>query len=136
MKVLFIGEGPHDIGQLGDDPNSPQKAAGVITVLARKVCPDIDEDSWALRWSRIVRFNPDAKKRRYHAKVSAAIVLSGRKYGCDGTICVADRDKDKNRLKEMEKGRESGLNSLGGPYPVVCGVAVESIEAWTLGSPE
>src|SRR5262249_48621831 len=40
-----------------------------------------------------------------------------------------------DRLPDMEAGRDRGRGSVGEAHLVVCGVAVESIEAWTLGAP-
>ncbi len=135
MKVLFIGEGPTDIGHSGMDPDRPRPATGPLAILARKVCPQIDADSLALRWVEIARFDPRGKKKGWEAKVAAAILLSARKFDCDGTICIADRDRQKERLSEMDAGLQRGLGQVGSEHAAVCGVAIESIEAWALGAP-
>ncbi len=52
MRVLFIGEGPHDIGHQSFDPQ-PRPATGTVPTLSRRVCPAIEEDSLALAWREI-----------------------------------------------------------------------------------
>jgi hypothetical protein len=135
VKVLFIGEGPHEIGhRLGShDPFNPQPAGGVLPVLVRQVCPAIKEPL-ALKWSELSRFRLDVKRAGLAAKVAAAVLLSARRFGCGGTVCVHDQDRDTTRLAELQEGSERGLKTVAS-HPVVCGVAVESIEAWTLGAP-
>ena len=61
MKVLFIGEGPHDIGAPNSNPNQPRPARGTIPILARRVCAGIAPESIALAWREISRFNPSAQ---------------------------------------------------------------------------
>jgi hypothetical protein len=133
MKVLFVGEGPHDVGSSEFAPK-PQQASGVVPCLSRKVCPDIGIDSVAFYWREIPVLNREKKKRGFAAKVASAIVLSN-KYQCQGTICVTDRDGDETRLGSMEEGIERGKSVVGNEHRVVCGVAVESVESWTLGAP-
>jgi hypothetical protein len=67
--------------------------------------------------------------------VAAAVLLSARKFGCDGIVCVTDQDREPGRLAEMEEGLDRGIMAVGGSHRGACGVAVESIEAWTLGAP-
>ncbi|MCL4207022.1 MAG: hypothetical protein KJ000_31450 [Pirellulaceae bacterium] len=135
MRVLLIGEGSHDIGPPTFDPQ-PRPAAGVVSTLARRVSPAISKDSLALAWTEISNLDPKKRKRGLDAKVETAIVLSAMKYGLDGTVCVADQDRDATRLSTMEEGQSRGLNLVRQPHAAACGVAVESIEAWTLGAPE
>ena len=71
MKVLFVGEGKHDIGE--PDPfSSARLAGGTIPTLAKRVVPLIGEESVALQWIEIPRFRPEAKKHGFPAKVKAA----------------------------------------------------------------
>jgi hypothetical protein len=135
MKVLFIGEGRHDIGD--PDPNSfqPRPAQGTIPNLARRICPNIAPESVALAWKEISRFNPSAHKRGYPAKITAAALVAERKFGCAGTIVVADRDGETGRQAEMEEG----INRARQLFPqqrFAWGLAIESVEAWTLGARE
>ena len=134
MKVLFVGEGPHDIGISGKSPNQPRTATSVLSVLARKAAPSIDSTTAAIRWADIVLLGKRDKKRGLPAKVSAAIVLSFTK-GFGGIALVHDRDRDDGRLPMMEAGRQAAEQQVGQEHMSVCAVAVESIEAWTLGAP-
>lgn len=121
MKVLFVGDGKHD--------------RQVVPALARKLCPAIADDPATLSWQDISRFS-SAAKRGYEGKVTAAILLSERQFGCVGTVCVVDQDGERERLGAVERGRLAGLALVDGNHRAACGVAVESIEAWTLGAPE
>ncbi len=136
MKVLFVGEGKTDIGP-AEFGMSPQPARGPVFHLARKIVPHIDEEGCpAVRWSELTRFPPPDKKKGFEAKVAKAILVSARLHNCQGTICVADCDGDPTRLEDMIRGRDRGIEAVGGDHACACGLAVESIEAWTLGAPE
>jgi hypothetical protein len=132
LKVLFVGEGNHDIGAVGERWGQPRPATGVVPALARRVCPVIDDESIALAWRDIPRFSRRPGKG-FEAKVAAAILLT-RRFGCDGAVCVSDRDSDGSRLPAMHRGKQAGLKALGPAGRAAVGVAVESIEAWTLGA--
>lgn len=134
MKVLFVGEGNHDIGPAGESSGRPRPATGVVPALARRVCPAISAESIALAWHDISRFSPRAR-RGFEAKVAAAILLSARRFDCAGTICVNDRDGDETRLEGLCRGEMAGRLSVGASHATAVGEAVESIEAWTLGAP-
>lgn len=67
--------------------------------------------------------------------MKAAVLLSDRRYGCRATIFVADRDGKDERRAQLELGRLQSLKLVSG-HAALCGLAVESIEAWTLGVPE
>lgn len=120
MKVLFVGDGPHD--------------AAVIPELARRLCPAIVEHE-TLFWRDVPRFNLKSGHRGYAGKIAAALVLSERR-GYAGTVCVVDRDGDPDRAAAVEDGRTRGLLLVAASHRAACGVAVESIEAWTLGDAE
>ncbi len=134
MKVLFVGEGNHDIGPAGERWGEPRPATGVVPVLARRVCGAIAADSIALAWRDIARFSPQAR-RGFETKVAAAMLLAERRFDCAGTVCVADRDGDEERLSALRRGKQRGIEATGGTHAAAVGVAVESIEAWTLGAP-
>jgi hypothetical protein len=135
LKVLFVGEGNHDIGPSGEAWGQPRPARGVVPVLARRVCPSIDAASVALPWRELSRLSPNARKG-LEAKVAAAITISARRFGCEGTVCVSDRDRGLDRLEALNRGKRRGLEVLGAPHTAAVGVAVESVEAWTLGAPQ
>src|SRR5947208_3385449 len=104
MKLLFIGEGRHDIGDPSPNPYHPRPAEGTIPTLARRICTGIAPESVALAWPEIRRFNPSATKRGYPAKITAAVLVAARKFGCAGTVVVADRDSEAGRQSELEEG--------------------------------
>jgi len=135
VKVLFIGEGPHDIGASSPNPDQPRTARGVIPALARRVCAGIGPESIALAWQEIRRFNPSAKKPGYPGKVAAAALLAVRRFNCGATVVVADRDGDDGRPAELEEGVERA-QQLFPQHPATWGLAVESVEAWALGVPD
>ncbi len=131
MKVLFVGEGPHDIGHDTSTPGA-RPLPGVVQTLARRVCPQLAEDSPSMQWKDIPRFHPDRTRRGFGAKMKAAALRATHTLGCDGLVCVVDRDRDDRRAHDLRIAAES----LATPIPVAWGVAVESIEAWTLGVPD
>jgi hypothetical protein len=132
--LLFLGEGRHDIGDASPNPYDPRPAQGTIPTLARRICASIDSESVALAWTEIRRFNRDARKAGYSAKIAAAVLVAARKFACVGTVVVADRDGKADRQAEMEEGVERARR-LFPHHPTVAGLAVESVEAWTLGVP-
>lgn len=132
IRVLFVGEGPHDIGRGGSGQDSP--AGGVVAGLARRACPQIAADSPAMRWTELVRFKPGhVRGKGLRDKAALAVLLSHRR-GCAGTICVVDRDRDQDRLPALREGLADGVAAHAPGHAAVCGEAVESIESWTLGA--
>ena len=131
MKLLFVGEGPHDIGH-PDFNMQPRPAGGVVFALCQKVCPEIGKDSVALAWKEIPRLIP--AKKGLEGKVAAALMLAKRKFQCDGAVFVHDRDGDKTRLNQLESGIQRGREVTSHDFKAICGTAVETIEAWTLGA--
>jgi hypothetical protein len=133
MKVLFVGEGPHDFGRDDEAAYPPSAATGVVPILAQKVVPAITQDSLAIKWREITLLNPH--KKGLDNKVAAAILISARKFGCAGTICVRDRDRMEDLAASLEAGIQKGLKQVGGAHKATFGLAVESVEAWSLGAP-
>jgi hypothetical protein len=130
VKVLFIGEGPHDVGAAPANPRDLRPARGTVCILARKVCPTIADESVALTWAAIARFNPKAKKRGFAAKIAGAVLIASR-YGCAGCVFVTDRDRDDDRYAALEDGANRSAEQ--NPHQLIAfGLAIESIEAWTL----
>jgi DNA-binding transcriptional regulator of glucitol operon len=135
VKVLFIGEGPHDIGDSSLNPDQPRPARGVIPTLARRVCGGIAPESIALAWREISRFSGSTQQRGFPGKVAAAALLAVRRFNCGATVAVADRDREDSRRAELEEGVNCARR-LFPRHPAVWGLAVESVEAWTLGVPD
>jgi hypothetical protein len=135
VKILFIGEGRHDIGGPSPHPRQPRPAGGTIPALARRLSAAVAPESVALAWSEISRFNLSAKKRGYPAKIAAAVLLATRNFNCEATITVADRDGKVERYDELLAG-VNRASEIFPKHPIVWGLAVESVEAWTLAAPE
>lgn len=135
MKVLFIGEGRHDIGDPNPNSYDPRPAQGTIPTLACRVCDGIDPESVALAWKEIRRFHPPGGKSGYPAKIAAAALLAVKRFGCGATIVVADRDGETGRQSELEEGVDRARR-LFPQHPTAWGLAIESVEAWTLGVPD
>ena len=130
MKVLFVGEGSDDIGR-AEFATRPRPAAGAVPTLAKRVVPEIGNDSLAIPWQHITRFSKDRDKATgYAAKVRAAVKIA-EMYGCEATVCVPDRDRDPRRIEQLIRGAEESRSES---HPIVTGIAIESVEAWTLGA--
>jgi hypothetical protein len=129
MKVLFVGEGPHDVGPPDFAPGV-RAATGVMPTLAQRVCPAIGGDSVSIFWREIPVLPAKPKLKGWAAKVRSSIVLAVKNQ-CDGIVCVADQDRDADRLTSMN----NGASAAGSDQKIVCGVAIESVEAWVLGAP-
>jgi hypothetical protein len=134
VKVLFIGEGPHDIGAASSNPDQPRLARGTIPTLARRITAEIDPESIALAWREISRFNQSVK-RGYSSKLAGAALLAVKRFDCRATVAVVDRDRETGRQAELQEGADRALGLFPG-YPAVWGLAIESVEAWTLGVPD
>lgn len=141
MKVLFVGEGTHDIGPAGDEGAARRgvhaelgrPARGVVPALACKAVPGIEKSaSRALAWREVALYSGD-RKPGLDRKVKGAALIATRRLGLDAVVCVHDRDGEKHayRLDDMQRAAAEVTAA-----PVACGLAVESIEAWTLGACE
>lgn len=151
MKVLFVGEGEHEVGSPPHDEqrggagkarkrqpvavyaaNDVYPVGGVLPVLARKVAPGIEPEGLAVRLREITRLSP-IKKSGLDAKAKGAVLLA-RKHGCEGLVIVADQDGklDEKRLDQLQS---CASFAEGQGVRVAVGLAVESIEAWSLGDP-
>lgn len=130
MKVLFVGDGSHDVGTPEFSPQ-PRTASGVVATLCRKIVPSISMDSQSLAWREIPLFGLVKKRGLEHRLVAAKEIAT--RHGCQATIAVADADGDaQRRLASLKSGQQS-IQKSDPSHPVAVGVAVESIEAWTLG---
>ncbi|MDO9018936.1 MAG: hypothetical protein Q8S73_00720 [Deltaproteobacteria bacterium] len=129
MRVLFVGDGPHDVGRDVESMGAPFE--GVVQMLARRLCPHIAKDSPARHWKTIPLFST----KREHVvsrKLKAAALVAERTYDCAALVAVIDRDNDDARTAAL---RDACAQVHAPELPVVGGVAVNSIEAWTLGAP-
>jgi hypothetical protein len=141
LKILFVGEGPHELGA-AQPGYGPRTATGPVPVLARRICPSLGAEHLAIKWNEIQRFpvhqkqlDRDIRKSGYQTKVKRAILLGAIVFKCNGTICLADADTaPKDCLEQMRLGQAEGLETVVGHHAAVCGVAFQSVDAWTLGA--
>jgi hypothetical protein len=77
----------------------------------------------------------DILKTGYVTKAKRAVLLSALVFKCGGTICVADADTAPEDCEDqLRQGVREALVIIGGDHPAVCGLAFQSIDAWTLGA--
>jgi hypothetical protein len=77
----------------------------------------------------------DIAKSGYRKKAKRAVILSALRFKCGGTICVADADTaPEDCLEQMRQGQTEGLETVDGHHSAACGVAFQSVDAWTLGA--
>jgi len=132
-RVLFIGDGKHDIGEPEWPSNEAFPARGVVPLLAERIAAIDRSGSVAMHWAhpKLARFSPNRRTRGYVAKLHAAkIQIERGRLALDGIVCVVDQDNKAER-RELP-GVAHGLASER--CLIACGVAVRSIEAWTLGA--
>lgn len=104
--------------------------------LAERVAAVDRKHSLAMPWShpRLSRFRPKNRARRthgYEAKVRAALLQIDRGViRVDGLVCVVDEDNDRERRSLPDAAHALASETC----PIAAGVAIRSIEAWTLGA--
>jgi hypothetical protein len=141
LKILFVGEGSHELGA-AQPGYGPRPATGPVPVLARRICPLLRQVHLGIRWAEIGLFSlnrkqldRDIRKSGYQTKAKRAVLLSAIAFKCNGTICIADADTaPKDCLEQIRQGQTEGLETVGGHHGAACGVAFQSIDAWTLGA--
>ena len=126
-RALFVGDGKHDVGAPEWPTDEPYAARGVVPHLAERAAAIDRSASRALRWSDIPRLS--TSKKGYLHKLRAAQLLAWR-HGLDTVIAVVDEDNDPTRRDLVDAANQHAIGA-----PAVMGVAVRSIEAWTLGAP-
>jgi hypothetical protein len=143
LKVLFVGEGKHELGP-SQSGRLPQPATGPVPALVRRICPSLAAEHVGLTWIKLGLFQVGQKQldrdiagSGYRRKAKRAVLLSD-KFQCDGTVCVVDADTaSADCLDQMRQGQTEGLKmleSLHRSHAAACGVAHKSIDAWILGA--
>jgi hypothetical protein len=144
LKILFVGEGPHELGS-AEPGYGPHPATGPVPILTRRICPSLGAEHLGIKWNEIQRYpvnqkqwDRDLAKSGYRSKAKSAVILSVVKFKCDGTVCVADGDTaPPDCLEQIRQGQREGLEKLeklGRRHAAACGVACQSVDAWTLGA--
>lgn len=135
MKVLFVGEGNNDIGRSFGGIEL-QKATGVVPTLCRLMRPHIDDDSVAVSWKQIRLHCRTKALPGYDRKLKLAVELAIEN-GCTGTIAVVDEDNKPQRRSVLSEARNAiASDEETKLHRVAIGVAVKSLEAWTLADHE
>ncbi|HEY3353150.1 MAG TPA: hypothetical protein VGQ83_07890 [Polyangia bacterium] len=128
MRLVFVGDGPTDVGPLHDTPHfETSSAAG--RVLVRKIIER--------RVGRKCHFDAKPRPHRwvsrggYARKVEVAVAEADAD-GFDGVVILADRDGPggHDRLDALKAGRRAAQARTA--LPCAVGVAIETIEAWLL----
>ena len=132
MKVLFIGEGPHDIGAPNSNPNQPRPArhhSHIGSPRLRGNCSRIDCAGLA-RDQSLQPIRPKARllcqDRRGSTASREELQLRSDRRGC--------RPGPRNRTTGRAGGRRDRAVRLFPQHAAVWGLAIESVEAWTLGA--
>lgn len=135
-RVLFIGDGEHDIGKPEWPTDAAFPARGVVPALARRVAAIDCPASLALHWAhpRLARFPVDrhaTKTRGYAAKLRAArLHVEHGTLAVEGIVCAVDEDRKPERRELPGQAQALATERCA----IVGGVAICSIEAWTLGA--
>jgi len=90
-RVLFIGDGKHDIGEPEWPSNEAFPARGVVPLLAERIAAIDRSGSVAMHWAhpKLARFSPDRKTRGYDAKLRAARIQIERAGSHSMESCVS-----------------------------------------------
>lgn len=134
MKILFVGEGVHDLNRR-DWTQDFGKADGVVAELLRRACPDaVGDESISVPW-KSKALTVLSKKRgispRVH-KLQLAVEFAKRQ-NCAATVAVYDDDNREGRADALiDAGTE--VTRSHPDHRVITGVAVRTIEAWCLGA--
>lgn len=137
MRVLILGEGATDLGQL--HPDGTVQREGCVPVFVRRLLAERQTQNAIeirARELRKIRTFPRGPKRITHSEhgySNKLRVVLGLDLGreADAIVVVVDRDGERNfdRIEELQKGRDELLATR---KPCAVGVAIEMIEAWLL----
>lgn len=135
-RVLFIGDGEHDIGKPDWPSDAAFPARGVVPALAGRAAAIDCRASLAMHWAhpKLARFpvkRHSAATHGYPAKIRAAqLQVEYRTIEVEGIVCVVDEDRRPERHEVPGQAHAIATERC----PIVGGVAIRSIEAWTLGA--
>ena len=110
MRVLVVGEGPHE-----------ERA---LPVLVRRLHPAVTETP----------FDYVRNGRRVHGKGAGLFkkavgwMLDAAIRHCDALVFLTDEDGDHSRLRQMDEAQQW----RGSDIPRACGVAIRTFDAWFL----
>lgn len=135
-KVLVIGEGPHELGHVFDEPLSLDSLPALPRLIHRLLDEQADvsfvcrqfKPVGQSRVADIVRDHAGAKASALARKVVQA-VAEARREGFQAVVILIDRDRwsDKERIAALRSGRDSSNYSS-----CAVGTAVEAFDAWMI----
>lgn len=124
VRVLFVGEGSHDVGARAARGGAHATPGGVLFAIAQRISPVVAFEAQATTWTAAAR-----GARGYADKVRL-LDLRAQVDDIDLVVTLIDRDDDARKLQTIERAARQTQ------VPFVCAEAVRVIEAWTLGDPE
>lgn len=133
MRILFVGEGPTDVGrQTCCDPSDSEALGAVAPVLVRKIL-EAHASRHSVRFDFVPRRFGWVRRGGFQRKIQTSMALA-REQGFDAVVALTDRDGPSNhgRLKALRAGRDDAWNKDLNPLPCALGMPIETIEAWLL----
>lgn len=131
MRVFLAGEGKTELGEWANHPSYRRDPPepGLLEALLRRVRPDGWSVSDAVRWK-------DIRKYQAHRPCPAEVrnvmgaVLRAKDAGCDILVFSRDRDRKRQREKDVAEGIGRSKREIPGCPAIVGGMAIEAIESW------
>lgn len=132
-KLKFFGEGNDDVGK-HESENEPNCLQALVSNILENLSAEQPQFEW--KSNQIDQF---IKKYKVHGIHSGSVrskrveraMAHAMENNFDGAIFIIDRDGEKQRLKEIETGRET-FHKKGILFPMAIGVVIEELEAWLL----
>jgi hypothetical protein len=135
MKILLAGEGRTELGGWWVEapylPPHPEAVdPGVLEALLLRVA---GKKTWtvasAQRWRSVRKFQA-GNHRAPETRTVMGLALRAVESGCDAVVFSRDRDGDREREQDVERGIELARQTFS--MAIIGSVAVEEIEAWVL----
>ncbi len=115
MRVLLVSEGEHE-------------RAGALESLVTRLAPKIVQCTWD--YVRRSNIHVHHGKGKGYFKKAVSWLLEARKRGFDALVFVIDRDKDRQRVEQIDQAQAE--NTVTGAFPRALGVAIPTFDAWML----
>jgi hypothetical protein len=139
LKVLVLGEGPHEIGRKLDQVLSNDELPA-LPILVRRILGDGRSVSFECRSFKnetkarvkdMVTTRVGARAGAISRKVAQAIQMAKRQF--DAVVVVIDRDRklDSEKIAALREGRNSAATKPRCPTCAV-GTPVETFDAWMI----
>ena len=133
MKILVVGEGPDEAGQV-DDANAPNALAIlVLRLLDGKSDWTVDRKYFTPSPGRHVHPDVRNKGHGWVKKVKRHILDAGQEQ-FDAIFLVVDHDRDRKRAAAIRKGVDDLMDETAAAFACasVVGFAIETFDAWML----